>query len=110
MRPILLATLLTLAPPLARACDTDYLNSQLTLVCRAALAPASDWLRSLVAEATAAEAAEATRATALANQACESGDPEIGALEAVRLARLAGRIEARLATQPAIWPSRQAAR
>ena len=98
MRISLLAAALVLAPPLARACDTEYLNSQLTLVCRAALDPALTLLQGLAPQATAAEAA------------CETGDPEVGAQEAIRLARLAGRIEARLPEPPAIWPTRQAAR
>ena len=110
MRPILVAAVLVLAPPLARACDTEYLNSQLTLVCRAALGPATEWLQGLALHATAPEAGAIARATTLAEQACEAGDPEVGAQEAVRLARLAGRIEARLPEPAAIWPERQAAR
>ncbi|MDN3567783.1 hypothetical protein ACFQY5_05360 [Paeniroseomonas aquatica] len=110
MRIALLAAALLLAPPLARACDTDYLNSQLTLVCRAALDPALALLRDLAPQATAAEAAAIARAGALAEAACETGDPEAGAQEAIRLTRLAGRIEARLPEPPAIWPARQAAR
>jgi hypothetical protein len=110
MRAALLASLLVLAPPLARACDTDYLNSQLTLVCRAALDPALALLHALAPQATATEASAITRATALAEAACDTGDPEAGAQEAIRLARLAGRIEARLPEPPAIWPERQAAR
>ena len=110
MRIALLAAALVLAPPLARACDTDYLNSQLTLVCRAALDPALALLRDLARQATAAEAAAITHATTLAEAACETGDPELGAQEAIRLTRLAGRIEARLPEPPAIWPQRQAAR
>ena len=78
MRIALLATALLLAPPLARACDTDYLNSQLTLVCRAALDPALALLRDLAPQATAAEAAAIARAAALAEAACETGDPEAG--------------------------------
>ena len=110
MRISLLAAALVLAPPLARACDTEYLNSQLTLVCRAALDPALALLRNLAPLATAAETSAIAQATTLAEAACETGDPEAGAQEAIRLARLAGRIEARLPEPPAIWPQRQAAR
>jgi hypothetical protein len=110
MRTSLLAAALVLAPPLARACDTEYLNSQLTLVCRAALDPALALLRDLAPQATAAETAAIGHATTLAEAACETGDPEVGTQEAIRLARLAGRIEARLPEPPAIWPQRQAAR
>jgi hypothetical protein len=110
MRAVLLASLLVLAPSAGRARDVEHLNTQLTLVCRAALDPAAAWLRDLAPRATAAEAGMIERATAQAEVACDTGDPEVGALEAVRLARLAGRIEARLPDQTPIWPQRQATR
>lgn len=108
MRPILLATLLFAAPPLARACDTEAMNAELTAVCNAALRPALDWVGGLRAQATAAESALLDRAIAAASASCDTGDPVAGAREAARIARLAGRIEARTASIPPIWPDRLA--
>ncbi|BDG70660.1 hypothetical protein [Roseomonas fluvialis] len=105
-----LAALLVMAPPLARACDTEAMNAELTAVCRAALAPALDWAGAARATATANEAAALDRAIAIANEACTTGDPQAGAREASRIARLAGRIEARSGSAEPIWPDRLAAR
>ncbi|HEY4250796.1 MAG TPA: hypothetical protein VGM87_06335 [Roseomonas sp.] len=106
----LLAALVLTAPPLARACDPEELNQQLTAVCRAALAPAAAWIGALHARATAAERGAIDAALGSANEACDTGDPTAGAREAARLARLAGRIEARLGETAPIWPERLAAR
>lgn len=105
-----LATLLLAAPPLARACDTEAMNAELSAVCRAALAPALDWAGSARASATANETAALDRAIAIATEACATGDPAAGAREAARIARLAGRIEARSGHAEPIWPDRLAAR
>ncbi len=103
MRPLLLAAALLLTPPLAaRACDTDVLNAELTRVCRAALDPVLGWLGALTPPAGEGDAI--ARATEAAVEACDTGDPVIGAREAVRLARLAGQIEARAGLQRAERP------
>lgn len=98
MLPI--AALLLAAPPLARACDQDAMNAELTAVCRAALDPAAQLVRTIRAEAAEAERQQIDAALATAEEACDTGDPTIGAREAVRLARLVGRIEARRPTPP----------
>ncbi|MEO3474676.1 hypothetical protein AAFN86_22615 [Roseomonas sp. CAU 1739] len=110
MRSILLAGLVLAAPPLARACDTEALNAELTAVCTAALRPATAWAAALRAQATAVEGAALDRAIAAATAACETGDPAAGAAETVRIARLAGRIEARTGQAEPIWPDRLASR
>lgn len=92
MRTLLLAVAILLAPPLARACDTDAMNAELTRVCRAALDPVLGWLDGVVVPE--AERGRIAAARAAAADACDMGDPAIGALAAVQLARLAGRLEA----------------
>jgi hypothetical protein len=108
-KAVALAVLLVGAPPLARACDTEAMNAELTAVCRAAFTPAADWAGAVRAQATAQEGAALDRALAVANEACATGDPAAGAREAVRIARLAGRIEARVGSVEPIWPDRLAA-
>ncbi len=110
MRSILLAALVVAAPPLARACDTEAMNAELTNVCNAALRPALEWVGAVRTQATAAESAALDRAISAAGTACETGDPVAGAREAGRIARLAGRIEARTGTTDPIWPDRLASR
>ena len=100
-RTLLLAAALLAAPPLARACDPEALNAELTALCRAGLEPAIAWSRDVLPRATAEEAAEIARAAIAGGDACDVGDPAAGALEAVRLARLVGRFEARSPIQPA---------
>lgn len=92
MRHVLLAAAFLLAPPLASACDTEAMNAELTRVCRAGLDPVLGWLDALSVPTAEQPAIAAARASAEA--ACDTGDPAIGAREAVRLARLAGRLEA----------------
>ncbi|MDB5315085.1 MAG: hypothetical protein JWO24_929 [Rhodospirillales bacterium] len=99
---VALCAVFLLAPPLARACDPDELNAHLTTVCRAALDPAVAVIVPLRIHASAEEDGAITLALARATEACDTGDPAIGAAEAVRLARLAGRIEARTGTLPAL--------
>ena len=110
MRSILLAALVVDAPPFARACDTEAMNAELTAVCTAALRPALSWATAIRAQATAAETAAIERAITTATAACETGDPAAGAAEAVRIARLAGRIEARAGMNDPVWPDRLASR
>ncbi len=75
----------------AGACDPEALNTHLTGVCEAALAPAE----AALPHATAAERALIERHRVDAGEACAPGDPQAGARTAARLARLAGRIEGR---------------
>lgn len=96
MRTLLLAAALLVAPPLARACDTDAMNVELTRVCRAALDPVLGWLDSVTVPE--GERARVTAARTAAEEACDTGDPAVGALAAVQLARLAGRLETMRAT------------
>jgi hypothetical protein len=114
MRPIrhaaLLAALTLAAPPLARACDPEEMSRQLTAVCRAALDPAAAWVGTLRGRAAEAERSAIDAALRVAGEACGTGDPTAGARESARLARLAGRIEARLGETAPIWPDRLAAR
>ena len=105
-----LAVLLVAAPPLARACDTEAMSAELTAVCRAALSPAEAWAGAVRAHASATEVAALDRALTLAREACDTGDPAVGALEAARIARLAGRIEVRAGMAEPIWPDRLAAK
>lgn len=109
-RAALLAALTLAAPPLARACDPEEMSRQLTAVCRAAFDPAAILIGMLRDRATAAERGAIDAALRSAEEACDSGDPTMGALESVRLARLAGRIEARLGETAPIWPDRLATR
>lgn len=91
----LLALALVAAPPLARACDPEAMNQEVTEICRAALDPAATLARATLARATADEARAIEAAIIAATDACDVGDPAAGARQAVEIARLAGRIEAR---------------
>jgi len=91
----LLALALVAAPPLARACDPEAMNQEITEICRAAFDPAADLARAVLARATPEEARALTAAITAAGDACDVGDPAAGARQAVEIARLAGRIEAR---------------
>lgn len=94
----------------ALACDPHEMNEQLTAVCEAALAEPAMLLEALGAVATDAERAAVARGLAVAREACAQGDPVSGAREAARLARLAGRLEARAGIAEPIWPVQEAAR
>jgi hypothetical protein len=91
----LLALALVAAPPLARACDPEAMNQEITEICRAAFDPAAEIARAVLARATPDEARALTAALTAAGDACDVGDPAAGARQAVEIARLAGRIEAR---------------
>jgi hypothetical protein len=91
----LLVLALVAAPPLARACDPEAMNQEVTEICRAALDPAASFARATLARATADEARALEAAIIAATDACDVGDPAAGARQAVEIARLAGRIEAR---------------
>lgn len=96
LRAALLATLLVVAPPLARACDPETMEREITEICRAAVDPAAEIARTVLARATPEEAQRIGAAIIAAGDACDVGDPAAGARQAVEIARLAGRIEARL--------------
>lgn len=102
MRPLpiaaLIALALSIAPPLARACDPEGMEREITEICRAALDPAAALARAVLVRATPEEARAIEAAIIAAGDACEIGDPAAGARQAVELARLAGRLEARLAS------------
>lgn len=91
----LLAVALIAAPPLARACDPEAMNQEITEICRAAFDTAAAIARTVLARATPDEARALTAALTAAGDACDVGDPAAGARQAVEIARLAGRIEAR---------------
>ena len=72
------------------------MNAELTRICRAALDPVLGWLDGIAVPE--AERDRVTTARAAAEEACDTGDPAIGAAAAVRPARLACRLEALRAT------------
>ena len=89
------AIALIAAPPLARACDPETMEREITEICRAAVDPAAGFARAVLPSASAGEARAIEAAIIAAGDACEVGDPAAGARKAVELARLVGRIEAR---------------
>lgn len=91
---VLLALAMLLATP-AIACDPDAMNQEITALCRAALDPAAEIARGAMPLASAEEARALEAAITAAGDACDVGDPALGARQAVEIARLAGRIEAR---------------
>jgi hypothetical protein len=91
----ILALALIAAPPLARACDPEAMNQEITEICRAAFDPAAEIARAVMPRATPEEARTLAAALTAAGDACDVGDPAAGARQAVEIARLAGRIEAR---------------
>lgn len=94
----LLAMAMLLAMP-AMACDPDEMERAMTEICTAATSGAAEAVEAALPLARAEEAAALqTQLTAL-RRVCSEGDPAVAAREAARLARLAGRIEAR-AEQP----------
>jgi hypothetical protein len=86
-----------LLPPAALACDPEAMNAEITAICRAAVDPAAQHARALIARLPPAEARALEDAITAAGDACDVGDPVAGARQAVEIARLAGRIEARTA-------------
>jgi hypothetical protein len=77
-------------------------------MCDGAIAEVAAVLASLAPRATEAERTLIGDRLAATRAHCAAGDPAAG-IEASRLARLAGRLEARLGEAPPIWPSREAA-
>lgn len=100
------APLLAAAP--VRACDVAEMQAAQAEVCAAALAEPAAVLAALLPRLEEAERGGVAARLAAARALCETGDPALGAAEAARLARLAGRLEARLGEAPPIWPDRRA--
>lgn len=92
----------------ALACDPEEMNAQLTAVCEAALAEAVAAVEAALPHVREAERVRIDHALAEARDACTTGDPVLGAREAARLARLAGRIEARAGSP--LWQQERGAR
>lgn len=93
--------LAVLAP--AQACEPEAMNAELSRVCDGALVPARERISALRGHASGPEQRAIDAALARAQAACDTGDPVLGAAEAVNLARLAGRIEARIGDATPIW-------
>ena len=100
MHPMLktlpLAALILAAPPLARACDMEAINAEMTTICLGALHPTRAAAEAIMAQLPAPEKA----ALARAGDACETGDPAQGTREAAGIMRLIGHTEARLGLAP----------
>ena len=94
MRAILALGLLLLAAP-AGACDPDELERAMTEICTAATEGAAEAVEAALPHARAEEAHSLRTELQRLMQACAQGDPTATAREGARLARLAGRIEAR---------------
>ncbi len=91
-------------PTPALACDVAEMHAIATEACAAAIGETGTVLAALERHATEAERAMIERQLAAAREACAEGNAGFAAAEAARLARLAGRIEARAGEAPPIWP------
>jgi len=104
MHPMLktlpLAALLLAAPPLARACDIEAINAEMTTICLGALNPTRAAAEAIMAQLPPAEKTALGAALTRAGDACETGDPAQGAREAAGIMRLVGHLEARLGLAP----------
>ncbi|NBS43474.1 MAG: hypothetical protein EBT34_07025, partial [Acetobacteraceae bacterium] len=88
------------APPLARACDMEAINAEMTTICLGALNPTRAAAEAVMAGLPEAEKTALAAALARAGDACETGDPAQGTREAAVIMRLIGHIEARLGLAP----------
>jgi len=95
-----LAALLLATPPLARACDMEAINAEMTTICMGALNPTRAAAEAVMAQLPAAEKTALAAALTRAGDACETGDPAQGTREAAGIMRLIGHIEARLGLAP----------
>ncbi len=91
---VLLALALLLATP-AIACDPDEVDRAMTEVCTASLGAAAEAVDAALPLARGAEAGTLNAKLTRLRGLCAEGDPAVAAAAAARLARLAGRIEAR---------------
>lgn len=94
----LLALALLLATP-AIACDPDEMERAMNEICSGATTGAAEAVEAALPLARPVEAASLQAQLAALQRSCAEGDPAVAARDAARLARLAGRIEAR-ADQP----------
>lgn len=94
----LLAMAMLLATP-AIACDPDEMERAMTEICSAATTGAAEAVEAALPLARAQEAASLQSQLNSLRRICAEGDPAAAARDAARLARVAGRIEAR-AEQP----------
>jgi hypothetical protein len=90
LKTLPLAALLLAAPPLARACDMEAINAEMTTICLGALNPTRAAAEAIMAQLPPAE--KTTLAAALARAQ--------GAREAAGIMRLVGHLEARLGLAP----------
>jgi hypothetical protein len=97
-----------LATPTAKACDLAEMQAGIAEMCEGGIAEVAVVLEALAPRATQAERTLIADRLAAARALCAQADPA-GIVEAARLARLAGRLEARLGEAPPIWPAREAA-
>ena len=102
LKTLPLAALILAAPPLARACDMEAINAEMTTICLGALNPTRAAAEAVMAQIPATEQAALAAALARAGDACETGDPAQGTREAAGVMRLIGHIEARLGLAPPI--------
>ena len=93
MRKILALALLLTTP--AIACDPDEVDRAMTEVCVATIQAAEEAVQAALPLARGGEAATLDTELARLRALCAQGDPAVAAGEAARLARAAGRIEAR---------------
>jgi hypothetical protein len=100
LKSLPLAALILAAPPLARACDMEAINAEMTTICLGALHPTRAAAEAIMAQLPAPEKAALAAALARAGDACETGDPAQGTREAAGIMRLIGHIEARLGLAP----------
>ena len=100
VKPLGLAALILAAPPLARACDMEAINAEMTAICLGALNPTRAAADAVMAGLPEAEKTALAAALARAGDACETGDPAQGTREAAGIMRLIGHIEARLGLAP----------
>ena len=97
MRALLALTLLLATP--AIACDPDEMERAMTEICTAATSGAAEAVEAALPLARPGEATALQSQLTSLRRICAEGDPALAARDAARLARLAGRIEAR-ADQP----------
>lgn len=97
MRAVLLA--LALLPLGAGACDPDEMDRAMSEICTAATNAAAEAVGAASPLARDDEARAMSSRLGRARDVCINGDPVVAAAEAVQLARLAGQIEARVASK-----------
>jgi len=97
MRALFLA--MALLPIGAGACDPDEMDRAMSEICTAAIAASEEGVQAALPAARGEEAAAMAARLDHIRHICINGDPAVAAAEAVRLARMAARIEARIAAK-----------